>query len=127
MSIEKLRERMLRDPLPIRLGNFASALARLASWSAEPINEPVAQSVFEEAKCFAECAAPEATPEMQQALAETQETLNTWELVRKKGEPIAPLRSEIEKRSEKLLELSGILDIGWPEMKRRFLNANHEA
>ena len=53
MIKDALRERYLRDPLPIRLGNLASSLARIASCSENPKNHEVVTSVLEESKYFA--------------------------------------------------------------------------
>ncbi|TXT23563.1 MAG: hypothetical protein FD131_5196 [Rhodocyclaceae bacterium] len=54
MVSEPVRQRFLRDPLPIRLGGLAADLARIASFSENPANRHAVASLLEEGKYFAE-------------------------------------------------------------------------
>ena len=109
MTKDALRERYLQDPLPIRLGNLASNLARIASCSENPKNHEVVMSVLEESKYFAEWAASEAPPETQAMLAEVQIQLALWHRRWLKGHPEPLMPSEARRWSDQLLERSGLL------------------
>ena len=109
MVSERIRERFLRDPLPIRLGNLASDLARIASWSDHPADHDVVASVLEESKCFCEWAAPDAPLETQVVLAELQRAIVKWERGWLKGLPIPTMRTDAERKSNELLELAGLV------------------
>ena len=109
MIRDALRERYLRDPLPIRLGNLASDLARIASCSENPKNHEVVMSVLEESKYFAEWAAAEAPPETQAILAEVQLQLALWHRRWLQGHPEPLMQHEVRRWSDQLLEHSGLL------------------
>src|SRR3990167_1533442 len=100
MIKDALRERYLRDPLPIRLGNLASSLARIASCSENPKNHEVVTSVLEESKYFAEWAAPEAPVEIQAVLAEVQGQLALWQRRWTAGHPEPLIRVEAQRWSD---------------------------
>ena len=109
MVSEVIRQRFLRDPLPIRLGNLASDLARIASFSEDPRNHEAVASVLEESKCFAEWAAPEAPLETQVMLAELQVQLAVWERAWLKHSPMPTMRLDARQQSDTLLALSGLV------------------
>ena len=109
MVSEAIRQRFLRDPLPIRLGNLASDLARVASWSDNPANRAVVASVLEESKWFAEWATPEAPLETQALLAELQVMLAVWERRWLNGTPDQTMRTEAQRKSDELLTLAGLV------------------
>ena len=104
-----IRERYLRDPLPIRLGGLAADLARISSCSANPRNAEVISGLMEEGKYFAEWAAPEAEPDVQAALAEVQRWLAHSHRGWLAGRRDASLGPEAQRWSDRLLELSGLL------------------
>ena len=54
-----IRERYLRDSLPIRLGGLAANLARIKSFSDHPDHRDVIESLLDESKFFIEWTAPE--------------------------------------------------------------------
>lgn len=108
MVSEQMRQRFLRDPWPIRLGNLASDLARIAS-SSDDEYEYVA-SLLAESKCFAELAAPEVAPDIKAVLTELQTTIESWEQAWVSGAPIVAMRSIARAESDKLLRLSGLID-----------------
>ncbi len=74
MVSEAIRQRFLRDPLSIRLGNLASDLARIASSNDD--EHGYVASILEESKCFAELAVAEAPPETRATLVELQTLLS---------------------------------------------------
>ena len=110
MVSEKIRERFLRDPLPIRLGGLAADLARIASFSEHPGNRQAVASLLEEGKYFAEWTALDAPLETQAVLAELQVSLAVWERGWLNGHPVATMRTEAECKSEELLALAGLVE-----------------
>lgn len=108
MISETLRQRFLQDPLPIRLGNLASDLARIAFCAENPQNRAVVASVLEEGKFFAEWAASEAPLEVQEQLAQVQIELAYWHLRWLSGQPEPSMRSQAQRWSDRLIELSGL-------------------
>ena len=108
MVSERIRQRFLRDPLPIRLGGLAADLARIASFAEDPADRDAVASLLEEGKYFAEWAAPEAPLETQVVLADVQLTLAVWERSWQRGKPVSTMRADAAKKSEELLALAGL-------------------
>lgn len=108
MVSERLRQRYLQDPLPIRLGGLAADLARIASFSENPKNRQAVASVFREGKYFAEWAAPDATIEIQWHLAQVQTWLAIWHRRWLAGTVEPAMREEARSWSDRLLTLSGL-------------------
>ena len=108
MVSEPVRQRFLRDPLPIRLGGLAADLARVASFSENPANRQAVASLLEEGKYFAEWIAPDASLETQAFLAELQVTLAVWERQCVGGTPDQTIRAEAQRKSDELLALAGL-------------------
>ena len=79
MVSDEIRERYLRDPLPIRLGGLAADLARIASFAEDPLDQQAVVSLLEEGKYFVEWTAPSAPPDIQAVLAEVQVSLALWQ------------------------------------------------
>ena len=59
-----LKERYLRDELPIRLGNLASNLARIKSRCQNVANGEIIESLLQESKLFIEWTAQDAEIEI---------------------------------------------------------------
>lgn len=110
MISESVHQRFLRDPLPIRLGNLASDLARIASSNDDAREHEYVASVLEESKCFAKLAAAEAPPETQAVLAELQATLSVWKHAWLNGTPDQTMRTEARRKSDELLKISGLVE-----------------
>ena len=108
MISEAIRERYLRDPLPIRLGGLAMDLARIASCRDDPRNRDVIASLLEEGKWFAEWAAPDAPLEIQKKLAEVQLQLAFWQRRWATGRADSEMKGEAKRWSDVLLQLSGL-------------------
>ena len=109
MVSEAVRERYLRDPLPIRLGGLAADLARVASCVDNPQNRSAVASLLEEGKYFAEWAAPHAPLLTQAALAEVQILLAYWHRRWLAGQPEPSMPMQAKRWSEQLLKLSGLV------------------
>lgn len=108
MIPERIRERYLRDPLPIRLGGLAADLARIASFAGNPRNHRAVASLLEESKYFAEWAAPDAPLEIQEQLAEVQVSVALWQLDWENGQAASSIGEQAQRWSNRLLELSGL-------------------
>ena len=67
-----IRERYLRDSLPIRLGGLAANLARIKSFSNHPDHRDVIESLLDESKFFIEWIAPETGIDLQVELVALQ-------------------------------------------------------
>lgn len=74
-----IRERYLRDALPIRLGGLAANLARVKSFSDHPGHRDVVESLLDESKFFIEWTAPDAGVDVQAELVQLQLQLARWQ------------------------------------------------
>jgi len=111
--LDARKERYLRDPLPVRLGNLASNLARIKSIATQPELGEAAKRVIRESKHFVEWAGKDAELQVQIELVELQRQLARWQF--KWNE----IWNDLEKRtsvaaqagdwSQKILESSGLL------------------
>ena len=108
MVAEQIRQRLLRDPLSNQLGALAADLARIASFSENPVNRDVVASLLEEGKFFAEWIAPDAPLDTQAVLADVQLALAAWERSWLNGTPAPTMRADAERKSGELLALAGL-------------------
>jgi len=108
MISEQIRQRFLRDPLPIRLGGLAADLARIASFVEDPRDQAAVAGLLEEGKYFAEWTAPETPLETQVVLAEIQLALAMWQRQWAHGPHVPGMREEATRQSDALLALSGL-------------------
>lgn len=110
---DSLRERYLRDGLPVRLGGLAADLSRIASFSDTPAHQEAVTNLIREAAYFTEWCAPEATLEVQVALAQVQLVLALWRrgLSRWFADDLwrATLAVQAQAWSDRILALSGLL------------------
>lgn len=108
-----IRERYLRDPLPIRLGGLAANLARVKSFADHPQHGAAIESLLDESKYFIEWAAPEADVETQAALVSLQVQLALWQLNWPTIWPDPARRAAVANQaqawSDQVLEMSGLL------------------
>lgn len=108
------QERYLRDPLPVRLGNLASNLTRIASCSQRPSQLETVLSMLDESKHFIEWTGPEAAVEVQPELARLQVELARWQLRKDAllSDPLAcvELSQAARDRAEQVLKWSGLLE-----------------
>jgi hypothetical protein len=113
-KLESRKERYIRDSLPVRLGNLASNLARLKSFSQAPEMSDAAGRIMRESMRFIEWSAGDAALTVQIELIELQRQLARWQL------ELAEIWNDSWKRtslaeqagawSEKVLERSGLLN-----------------
>lgn len=108
MLAERIRRRYLNDPLPRRLGGLAADLGRVASCAADGRDRQALGSLLEEAKWFAEWAAPEAPSDVQAQLAELQVTLAIWHRRWQAGLTEPAMHDAAQSWSDRLLVLSGL-------------------
>lgn len=108
-----IRDRYLRDPLPVRLGGLSANLARINSFSDHPDHSAVVESLLTESKLFIEWAAPDAKLEVQATLVELQVQLAVWqrmweELWRDPEQRLA-MAKQAQAWSDRILEMSDLL------------------
>ena len=75
-----IRERYMRDALPIRLGGLAANLSRIKSFSANDASREAVASLIDESKMFIEWTAAQAETETAAKLVELQVQLALWQL-----------------------------------------------
>jgi len=111
---ETLKQRYLRDGLPIRLGCLASNLARIKTLSQKATAPNVAVSLVEESKIFIEWTALDADIDTAGELVELQIQLALWQLRWAKIWADPEQRMEVAEQakiwSDRILERSGLLD-----------------
>ena len=112
-SLVSLRERYLRDGLPIRLGGLAADLSRIASFSDNPAHREAVAGLIREAAHFAEWCAPESPLDVQITLAQVQLILALWQRGLRQwfddGLWRATLAVQAQTWSDRILTLSGLL------------------
>ena len=74
-----IRERYLRDDLPIQLGGLAANLSRIKSFASHDANREAVESLLEESKFFIAWIAPEAEIDTAAELVELQIQLARWQ------------------------------------------------
>jgi hypothetical protein len=109
-----LRERYLRDELAVQLGNLASNLAHIASYSECSEHRELVEQIIEDSKFFIEWSGPAAKYEQQLELVDLQIQLARWQLRWSEiwSDPLrrATVAAEARQWSERILALSGLLD-----------------
>ncbi len=78
---EKLRQRFLRDPLPVRLGGIAATLGRISSGARSAESPAPVAALLEEAKYLIEWTAAEADPYTAADLVQIQRLLVQWQKI----------------------------------------------
>lgn len=113
-KLEARRERYLRDPLPVRLGNLASNLARIRSLANHAAMGEAAGKVFDESRLFIEWTVVDANPSQQAELNELRELISRWRLTLTEIWDDAGKRNDVATQagawSQKILESSGLLN-----------------
>ena len=108
-----IRDRYLRDELPVRLGGLAANLARIKSFSDHPDHRDAVESLLEESKFFIEWTALDAGLDLQAELVELQVELARWQQSWSKIWADSVQRTAIVEQasdwSKRLLEMSGLL------------------
>jgi hypothetical protein len=113
-KLDTRKERYLRDPLPVRLGNLASNLARIKSIATRPDLGEAAKRVIRESKHFVEWAGKDADLQIQIELVELQRQLAWWQFkwneIWNDLERRASLAEQAGAWSQKILDHSGLLN-----------------
>jgi hypothetical protein len=78
-NLAEIKERFLRDSLPVRLGGLAANLARVKSFSKNSQNQEAVFNLFEESKHFIEWTAVETETETTVELIEIQLQIAVWQ------------------------------------------------
>jgi hypothetical protein len=108
-----VRERFLRDSLPVRLGGLAANLRRIKSFAAHEANREAIASVIDESKHFIEWTAADAEAETAAELVELQVLLARWQAAwgRTWADPMqrGQMIEQSHRWSDRVLALSGLL------------------
>ena len=109
-----IRERYLRDPLPVRLGGLAANLSRMKSFSANDASRETVASLIDESKMFIELTAAQTEIPTAEKLVELQVQLARWQLAWDRIWSDAIRRKQFADQSadwsKQVLELSGLLN-----------------
>lgn len=113
-KLDARRARYLRDPLPVRLGNLASNLARVRSFSNHATMGEATGKVFDQSRLFIEWTIDDANPSQQVELNELRELISRWRMELIEIWNDAERRSDVATQaaawSQKILEGSGLLN-----------------
>src|SRR5262245_58919280 len=108
------KERYLRDPLPVRLGNLASNLARIRSIATQPELGEAATRVIRESEHFVDWAGEDAEIEVKIELEELQRQLARWQFkwheIWNDHEKRNSIAEQAGVWSKKILDRSGLLN-----------------
>ena len=109
-----IRERYLRDDLPVRLGGLAANLSRIKSFANNENNKALVESIIDESKHFIEWTAHEAEIETAAKLVELQVELARLQVRLDQVWPDIDQRRQISEKSnmwsQQVLMASGLLD-----------------
>ncbi|GAB4483975.1 MAG: hypothetical protein OHK0031_07780 [Anaerolineales bacterium] len=113
MDKEKLRQRFLRDALPLRLGGLSATCARISSSARESLPPQVICQLLDEARYFIEWTAAEAEPEIAAELVQMQRLMTLWRTSwpqsgLQKSQRVL-LAAQAKDWSDKALQFSGLL------------------
>ena len=108
-----VRDRFLRDSLPLRLGGIAADLARAGACSRNPANGEVIFNLIDESKWFIEWTAEDLDIDTASILIELQVQLARWQIgwERRWNDPQqrAEIGAQAKEWSDRLLDLSGLV------------------
>jgi hypothetical protein len=108
-----IRERYMRDDLPVRLGGLAANLSRIKSFSANEKSRDTVASLIDESKMFIEWTAAQAETETAAKLVELQVQLALWQLQWQSIWSDSSKRDQFAEQSsawsKQVLEMSGLL------------------
>jgi hypothetical protein len=110
----KIRERYLKDAVPVRLGGLATNLGRIRSFAKNESNREVTAGLVDESKHFIEWTATEADIEVAAELIELQVKLARWQYrwneLWSQPQQRVNISNESKRWSDRILQLSGLLD-----------------
>lgn len=105
-NLAERKERFLRDPLPLRLGNLSSSLNRI---SIIPTNAGRAE-IIAECRLFIEWTAAEAEPEVAEDLVEIQRQLTRAKDKLEQPTELEAFKAKAKEWSNRVLQHSGLLE-----------------
>lgn len=109
-----IRERYLRDPVPVRLGSLAANLRRIRSFADHEANLAAVESLLDESKFFIEWTAGEAEIDIAAELIELQIQLARWQRNWSTLWTDPVQRNQVAEQSrrwsDRVLELSGLIN-----------------
>lgn len=110
---EKLRERFLQDPLPLRLGGLAATLGRVSSSARSSMDPLIVQTHLQEARYFIEWTAAGVEPEIAAELVTVQRLITLWLKAWDKTNHIREQRTLLSVQakywSDRVLDFSGLV------------------
>jgi hypothetical protein len=113
----EIRERYLRDTLPIRLGGVSADLARIVSFSDNPKSTLTVANLLEESRWFIEWSAPDLLPDRVDAAAQLvniQRGLTHWYWIWNEAQHDPAQRKQLAEQarvwSDEILQMSGLLE-----------------
>lgn len=110
---EKLRERFLRDPLPVRLAGLAATLARISSTARHADDPTIVAHHLDEAKHLIEWTAADTTSQIAAELVQIQRLITlwqkAWEHASKNVYQRTLLSVQAKEWADKTLDVSGLL------------------
>ncbi len=112
-NYQRIQERYLRDPLPVRLGGLAANLRRIKSFTQHAANRAAVESLLDESKHFIEWTARETEIETAAQLVELQIQLarwqRNWDRIWADPEERQQVGNQSQTWSDRVLALSGLL------------------
>jgi hypothetical protein len=109
-----IRERYLRDSLPVRLGGLAANLSRIKSFAVQDASRDAVASMLDESKHFIEWTAAETEIQTAAQLVELQVQVARWQLTWTNvwNDPLQrkQLAEQSATWSKRVLEMSGLLN-----------------
>jgi hypothetical protein len=110
---EKLHQRFMRDPLPVRLGGISATLGRISSSARTSTSTAVVADLLDEAKHLIEWTVAEAEPQIAAELVAIQRFLTLWQKAWETAHPhkIQRILLSVQAKtwSDHALEFSGLL------------------
>ena len=108
-----IRERYMRDDLPVRLGGLAANLSRIKSFSANEASGETVASLIDESKMFIEWTASQADISTAATMVDIQIQLALWQIRWDSIWSDPAKRKQIAEQSgiwsKQILEMSGLL------------------
>jgi len=113
-DLTAVRERYLRDNMPVRLGGLAANLSRIGSFATHDAGCEAVESLINESKFFIEWTAAEAESNTAAELVELQIQLARWQRNWPEIWTNLSQRSKVAEQasvwSQRVLEMSGLLE-----------------
>jgi hypothetical protein len=113
-NLEHRREKYLRQPMPRRLGNLASNLNRISSYSNGSFSKENIYELIRESQHFAEWTVEGASLELTLSIVDMQRQLAKWKLHWDEVWLDEDRKSQMQKQakfwSDKMIEHSGLLE-----------------